>query len=163
LPHYRFHPIEPFKQVIIGDFVVMAFPTEHDCPGSLGFLIQYKPTGEKVVFATDTFYLKYKFTEPNYLLVECNYCRDILEENIQAGRIPESLKNRLIESHFSLDNVKDFLRANDLSKVRKIVLIHLSDGNSDAARMIREIRELTCKDVEVAEPGKIIDLGLCPF
>jgi ribonuclease BN (tRNA processing enzyme) len=59
--------------------------------------------------------------------------------------------------------VKDFLQANDLSEVRKIVLIHLSDGNSDAERMVREIKELTGKDVEVAENGKEIALELFEF
>jgi phosphoribosyl 1,2-cyclic phosphodiesterase len=96
-------------------------------------------------------------------MVEANYCLDILKANIKAGLIPESLKNRLLESHFSLDNVKGFLKANDLSEVRKIVLIHLSDGNSDADRMVREISELTGKDVEVAEAGKEIKLELYPF
>lgn len=148
---------------ITRDFTVLPFRTEHDCAEPLGYLIQYWPTGEKLLFATDTYYIRNRFRDLNYILVECNYCRDILEENIEAGRIPESLKNRLIESHFSLDNVKDFLQANDLTKVRKIVLIHLSDGNSDAFRMVRGIRELTGKDVEVAEPGKVIELEMCPF
>ena len=43
------------------------------------------------------------------------------------------------------------------------VLIHLLDDNSDAARMVREIKELTRTDTEVAEPGKVIDLEMFPF
>lgn len=160
---YRLSFAEHGKQFELRDFIIFPFSTEHDAADPLGYLIQYKPTGEKLLFATDTYFIRYRFSGLNYILVECNYCLDILEENIQAGQIPESLKNRLIESHFSLDNVKDFLSANDLSKVRKIVLIHLSDGNSDARRMVREITELTRKDVEVAEPGKIIELEMCPF
>jgi len=161
--HHRSNIVKAGTQVNVGDFIVLPFSTEHDAAEPLGYLIQHKPTGEKLLFATDTYFIRYRFSGLNYILVECNYCRDILDENIQAGRIPESLKNRLIESHFSLDNVKGFLRANDLRQVRKIILIHLSDGNSDAARMVREIRELTGKDVEAAEPGKVIDLELCPF
>jgi len=160
---HRVNIIKAGKQFIVGDFTVLPFPTEHDCPGSVGYLLQYKPTGEKLLFATDTYFIRNRFNGLNYIMIEANYCRDILEENITAGRIPESLKNRLLESHFSLDNVKEFLKANDLTKVRKIVLIHLSDGNSDAARMVHEIRELTKKDVEVAEPGKVIELEMCPF
>jgi len=50
-----------------------------------------------------------------------------------------------------------------MTSVKKIVLIHLSDDNSDSVRMIREIHELTKKDVEVAEAGMVIELEMCPF
>ena len=161
--HHRLNVVQAGKQFTMGDFTVLPFTTQHDAAEPLGYLLQYKPTGEKLLFATDTYYIRHRFTGLNYILIECNYCREILEENIETGLIPESLKNRLIESHFSLENVKGFLKANDLKTVRKIVLIHLSDGNSDAARMVREIHELTRKDTEVAEPGKVIELVLCPF
>jgi phosphoribosyl 1,2-cyclic phosphodiesterase len=163
LKTHRLMPVISGMHFDLGDFIVVPFDTQHDAAQPLGYLIAYKPTGEKLLFATDTYYIRYRFNGLNYLLVECNYCQDILEENINSGRIPESLKNRLLESHFSLDNVKGFLEANDLTQVRKIVLIHLSDSNSDASRMVREIKELTGKDTEIAESGKVIELELCPF
>ena len=160
---HRMELIKAGTQFKVGDFTVLPFHTEHDCPGAVGYLVQHKPTGEKLLFATDTYFIRHRFSGLNYILIECNYCKDILDENIEAGLIPLSLKNRLLESHFSLDNVKEFMKANDLTKVRKIVLIHLSDGNSDAARMVQEIHDLTRIDTEVAEPGKIIPLELYPF
>lgn len=163
LSHHRLNIVEEGKQFDVGDFTILAFPTEHDTLGSLGFLIYHKPTKTRTLFATDTYYLKNKFNGLNYILIESNYCKDTLDSNIEAGYIPFSLKNRLLESHFSLENVKGFLSANDMTRVQKIVLIHLSDSNSDAERMVREIRELTTKSVEIAEPGKEIDLVLCPF
>ncbi|WP_281253736.1 hypothetical protein [Sporomusa silvacetica] len=42
------------------------------------------------------------------------------------------------------------MKANDLSMVREIYLIHLSSGNSDAYRFKREIAELTGKMIFVA-------------
>lgn len=159
---HRFFPARVGNQFEAGDFIVLPVEAQHDVP-CLAFLIVYKPTGEKLLYATDTYFLKNRFKGLNYILLECNYCKDTLNANIEAGYIPLSLKNRLLESHFSLENVKDFLKANDLAKVRKIVLIHLSDSNSDAARMVREITELTGKDVEIAEPGKVIPLEMCPF
>ncbi len=156
-------PGSQFNLLPDSDFTVLPFSVQHDAKEPLGFLIQYKPTGEKLVYLTDSYYSHYAFTGVNYFLIECNYCSDILKANIEAGLIPEVLKNRLLESHFSMENVKGFLEANDLSEVRKIVLIHLSDGNSDAARMVREITKLTGKDVEVAEAGKEIELELYPF
>jgi len=61
--------------------------------------------------------------------------------------VPPALKKRILKSHFSLENVKEFLKANDLSRVQEIWLLHLSDGNSDAERFKREIQELTGKMV----------------
>lgn len=151
------------RQFEIGDFTILPFDTQHDCIEPFGYLIQYKPTGEKLLFATDTYYIKYQFTGLHYIIVECNYCPDILKSNVEAGKVPESLKNRLLSSHFSLDNVKEFLKANALAHCRKIVLIHLSDGNSDERRMLAEIKELTGIDTEVAEAGKNIELELFQF
>lgn len=163
LKGHRFHALKEGDQVKIGDFIVLFFSTQHDAKDPMGFLIQYVPTGEKLLFATDTYYLRYKFQRLNYIMVECNYVKEILEENIANGLVPEGLRNRLLESHFSLENVKGFLKANDMTTVRKIILIHLSDGNSDAERMKREIEELTGVETEVADTGMIIDLDLYPF
>jgi len=59
--------------------------------------------------------------------------------------------HRLLRSHFGLDHVKDFLRANDVSKVQEIWLLHLSDGNSDEVRFRREVQEVTGALVRVAK------------
>ena len=83
-------------------------------------------------------------------MVECNYSMDILNENIKAGRVPAAQKKRILQSHFNLENVKDFLLANDLSQVKEIWLLHLSDRNSDAELFKREIMELTGKPVYIA-------------
>jgi len=150
---HRLHIIEPKQMFTVGTFSVLPFETEHDCPGSLGFLLISNVTGERLLFATDTYFLRYRFKGLNFIMVECNYAKDILDANTEAGRLPESLRNRLIKSHFSLEHVKGFLKANDLSGVREIWLLHLSDGNSDAARFKREIQELTGIPVRIADKG----------
>ena len=96
-------------------------------------------------------------------MIESNYSVDILKTNIETGTVDAILKKRLLKSHFSLEHVKDFLKANDLSQCRKIVLLHLSDYNSDAARMVKEIQELTGIDTIAAEPGMEIELELYPY
>ena len=160
---HRAITIEPLKQFTAGNFTVLGFPTEHDCEGSLGFLIQHKPTGEKLLFLTDSFYCKYKFKGLNYIMIECNYIKETLDANIEAGLINEAMKPRLLQSHFSLENVKKFLQANDLSQCRKIVLLHLSYSNSDATRMIREITELTGIETVVADAGLELELEQYPY
>lgn len=160
---HRAIAIEPLKQFTVGDFAIMGFPTEHDCDGSLGFLIQYRPTGEKLLFLTDSYYCKYRFKNLQYIMVECNYCKDILDRNIEAGLIDEAMKRRLLESHMSLEHCKDFLKANNLNECRKIILLHLSEGNSNARQMVREIEELTGIETVVAEAGLEVELQQFPY
>ncbi|WP_373325669.1 MBL fold metallo-hydrolase [Sporomusa paucivorans] len=140
--------VEPLKQFKIGNWTVLPFELEHDVT-NLGYLLANK-AGEKLLYATDTYYCRYKFNGLTHIMLECNHSYDILADNVESGVLPLPMKNRLIRSHFSLENVKEFLKANDLSKVQEIYLIHLSDGNSDAERFKREIQELTGKLVIVA-------------
>jgi phosphoribosyl 1,2-cyclic phosphodiesterase len=147
---HRLHEIEARAQFNVGTWAILPFETEHDCEGSLGFLLYSNKTREKLLFLTDSYYCKYRFKGLNYILIECNYAHDILQQNIEAGLIDSAMKNRLLQSHFSLDHVKQFLRANDLSQVKEIILIHLSAGNSDAERFRREVMAASGKPVIVA-------------
>jgi phosphoribosyl 1,2-cyclic phosphodiesterase len=150
LTGHRLKIINAQQQFQVGTWTVLPFLTQHDCPGSMGFLL-VNSSNERLLFATDTYYVKYKFVGLNYIMIECNYALDILKANVEADLVPEAHKNRLMQSHFSLEHVKEFLKANDLSKVREIWLLHLSDSNSDAARFKKEIMELTGKPVIVAD------------
>ena len=150
LTNHRLKPIKSLDTFRIGTWVIKAFETQHDAVEPLGFLLHSKATGERLLFATDTYYVKYRFPKLTHIMVECNYAKDILYENVKRGAVPEVFKNRLLTSHFSLENVKEFLKANDLSRVQEIHLLHLSDGNSDAERFKREIMELTGKPTYIA-------------
>lgn len=150
LKHHRLNILDTLITYAIGTFTVMPFDTQHDAKEPVGYLIYSNYTKEKLLFATDTYYIKYRFKNLNYIMLECNYALDILEENVARGAIPLALKNRLLESHFSLSNVKKFLLANDLSSVKEIYLLHLSDSNSDAKRFKKEIQATTGKAVYVA-------------
>lgn len=150
LTGHGIHPIQDKQSAVIGSWIIRAFETQHDAKEPLGFLLHSKATGERLVFATDTYYVRYKFPGLTCVMIECNYASDILQANVDAGFVHPAMKRRLLTSHFSLDNVKEFLKANDLSRVREIWLLHLSDQNSDAERFKREIMELTGKPVYIA-------------
>lgn len=145
---HRAKIIRPRSQFTIGTWTILPFETQHDAKEPLGFLLANQ-AGEKLLFATDTYYVKYRFQGLTHIMVECNYSLDILRANVESGRVRAELKNRLLQSHFSLENVKGFLMANDLSNTQEIYLLHLSDDNSDAERFKREIQELTGKPVYV--------------
>ncbi|QDS35868.1 MBL fold metallo-hydrolase [Brevibacillus brevis] len=147
---HRAVPIQAQKQFTLGSWTILPFDVQHDVAEPLGFLFANR-SGEKLVFITDSYYCKYKFNSLTHIMLECNYSLKILDENIAAGRVPPVMRKRLLRSHFSLENCKEFLRANDLSKVQSIWLLHLSDSNSDETLFKREIQELTGKPVIVAQ------------
>lgn len=146
---HRIHIIEAKHQFKIGSWTILPFETEHDAVEPIGFLLANR-AGDKLLYATDTYYIRYRFQGLTHIMIECNYSLDILKANVEVGNVPVELKNRILKSHFSLENVKKFLQANDLSVVQEIWLLHLSDGNSDANRFKREIQELTGKMVFIA-------------
>jgi phosphoribosyl 1,2-cyclic phosphodiesterase len=150
LKHHRLRPVRAKETFKDGTWTVRAFETQHDAQEPLGFLLHSQASNERLLYATDTYYIRYKFPGLTHIMVECNYAADILEANVKRGSVPEVLKKRLLTSHFSLDNVKEFLKANDLSQVREIWLLHLSDGNSDAERFKREVQALTGRPVYIA-------------
>jgi phosphoribosyl 1,2-cyclic phosphodiesterase len=147
---HRVRIIKARKQFKLGSWTILPFETQHDAAEPLGFLLA-NHEGDKLLFATDTYYVKYRFQGLSHIMIECNYSLEILRENVSNGLVPSKLKNRLLQSHFSLENVKGFLNANDLSRVQEIWLLHMSDGNSDAERFKREIQGLTGKMVFVAD------------
>lgn len=137
--------IEHNKPFEVGNFMIVPFNTQHDTNEPLGFLIHHKEIGN-VIFATDTYYLKYKFRNIDYALIECNYSEDILEN------LPE-YRARLLKSHMSLENLKATLKTWDLSRTKKIVLIHISDNHGNSEKFIKEINELTGVETIIAAPG----------
>ena len=160
---HRYCCVCPGEQIPLSNFIVIPFKLQHDAADPLGYLIYDVNTKEKILFATDTFYIHNRFKDVNYIAVECNYMPATLEQNIKAGLVPVEMKERLVKSHFSLDNVKKFLLMNVSPATRKIILLHLSDNNSDAARMKAEIQELTGVETVVADQGLAFELNMFPF
>ena len=143
LRSYRFHTLHARKPAQVGSWAVIPWEAQHDAAEPLGFLLYSRHTKERLLFATDTYYIPHRFPQLDYIMVECNYDVSILLRNIAEGVTPESLKPRLLQSHFSLDNVWAFLSANDLSRVQHIYLLHVSDGNGDREAFGRDIKALT--------------------
>ncbi|HEY4756045.1 MAG TPA: MBL fold metallo-hydrolase [Ignavibacteriaceae bacterium] len=158
---HRLKPLEASKSFELGSFKILPFKLVHDVP-TVGFLIFHHEIG-KMVFITDTKYLTWKFEGLNHLLIECNYSTDLMNERLIQGSLKGFLYNRVQESHLSLETLKIFLQSNDLSKVKNIVLLHLSDGNSHERKFIQDVSELTGKKTFAASQGKKINLSLNPF
>lgn len=146
----------------IGSFSVLPFDVKHDCAEPFGFLINHHETGT-ILFLTDSYYTEYTFKNLRNVIIEANYCETILDRKLRDGASPKFLRDRVIESHMSLQTCLQTLQANDLGNVNNILLIHLSDSNSDEGRFKKEVQQLTGKQVHVANPGLVIDLNKQPF
>ena len=136
LSGHRLHILPPMVQFKIGTLTVLPFPLEHDVP-IFGFLIS-SDTGGVFLFATDTYFIKPRFSGLTEIAIECNWSRHTIDPGLEPSRL-----RRLQESHMSLETLKVFLKANDLSNVKKIHLLHLSDENSNAEIFEKEIEKLT--------------------
>ena len=147
--HHRVHEIKPMDTFTIGTWKIKAFDTIHDCEGCLGFYM-VNSLNEGLLFATDTAYIKYRFNNLHTIAIGCNFDIDLLNSNIESGIVDRAAKSRIMHSHASLETIKDMLMANDLSKVKEIFLLHLSDRNSSAADFKRQIQEITGVEVHVA-------------
>ena len=146
---HRANIIKAKQQFRIGTWTILPFETQHDAAEPLAFLLANQ-AGDKLLYITDSFYCRYCFQGLTHIMIEANYSLDILNGNVESGSIPKEMKKRVLRSHMSLETAKEFLKANDLSKVQEIWLLHLSEQNSCEKRFKREVMELTGKPTYIA-------------
>lgn len=160
-PH-RLHAKDHKKPFFIGEFKVMPFDVQHDAADPCGWLIEHPEMG-KVLFITDTYYISYTFKGLNHVMIEANYSWDIINQKIMDGKLQGFIRDRVINSHMSLETCLRTLAANDLTGVENIVLLHLSDSNSCATTFQKEVTEKTGKTVNIAMPGLRLSMCKDPF
>lgn len=153
---------DQYPSFVLGGFKIKPFDAVHDCAEPINFLIEHEDMG-RMVFITDSYYCHYTFPGLHNIIIEANFSQEILDRKVKAGESPEFLRNRVLQSHMSLATCKEFLQANDLSLVNNIMLIHLSNSNSNAKQFEAEIRNLTAKNVHIADKGLIINFNKEPF
>lgn len=142
------------KKIRIGQFVVTPFEVKHDVE-CFGFLIEHKEIG-RMLFATDTEYIKYRVKNLNVIMVECNYSRKLLNRNMTNAE-------HVMKGHLEFETCKDFLNINKNYDLKNVILIHLSDSNSNQDLFKKEIKEIVQCPVYVAEKGLELNIGLVPF
>jgi phosphoribosyl 1,2-cyclic phosphodiesterase len=141
----------------MGEFKIRPFEVQHDAPESFGFMIRSEELKQNIVFATDTFYLKYNFVNVHCYMIEANYSKEILEENIISGQIHRSLAERTTQSHFEIGDVIEFLKATDTTSTKKVILLHPSSANADPNDFEKRINNATGIDTVTARFGLRIE------
>lgn len=135
LNEFNVNEVEYNKAFKVGTFNIIAFSTQHDAVEPCGFLIHSEITNEKLLFATDTYYIKHRFRELDYIMIEVNYSK----EKLEASRVNQVVKKRIVRSHFSLENVIKFLEVQDKGRLKKVFGIHTSKNNLDIEEAYEKI------------------------
>lgn len=151
--------IQPYKGYKLGRFKIMPFPAYHDVP-CVGYHIIHPDCG-RVLFLTDSCDCLQVFPALSHLLIECNYSTPKLIEAVNNGYTLKRQIDRLPNSHMELDTCKRVISEHDLSRVQEIVLLHLSEHNSNREQFIRDIERQTGKVVYAAYPNLTIDITKC--
>ena len=130
----------------IGSLKIMPFKSIHDAREPANFYISNKRTAERLLFITDTMYVEGRFNIIDYLMVEVNYVRETINNN---SKIDPVLRKRIKENHMSLETAIDFLKKCNLSRLKKVYVLHLSDANSDAEIIKERLQEVAGVAVEI--------------
>lgn len=151
---HRLKTFRPFEKAryyseVLKNLIIVPFEAVHDVAEPVSYFIKTRDDKESIVFVTDTAYLKYKIPECDVLMIECNYVKAKLDENVRLGNINTNLRNRIVKNHLSLESLVEALMAASLDRCKKIYLLHLSDGNSDEKLIKRTIQETTGIEVVV--------------
>ena len=129
--HHRTHSVEPLKSITINTFEIMAITMYHDCP-CIGYMVYSKKTGERLFFATDTYKITVNPQSVDYLILEINYQKEIVNNLVNEGKMEASIRARLLFSHYELSKALKWLKKIDKSRLKRIYVAHLSNGHSNA-------------------------------
>lgn len=136
--HHRTHSVEPLKSFTVNTFEIMAITMHHDCP-CVGYMVYSNVTNERLFFATDTYKITVNPQSIDYLILEINYQKEIVNNLVNEGIMESSIRARLLFSHFELSKALNWLKRIDKSRLKRIYVAHLSSGNSNESEIKRAV------------------------
>lgn len=133
----RKNVLRPFKRANITSLVeCFPFPVEHDAENSLGFVITSGK--ETLLFVNDCKFFKTDLSDIQFdvVMMECNYQAQIVHTLYEKAKKENNYQmikryERLLNAHMSERNCLKTLKKLNLSKCKRIFLMHLSDGHSN--------------------------------
>ncbi len=135
----------------IFDITIFPFETFHDCTEPLGYVIIYKK--QKLLFATDTGYIKHAFKNLDYMLIECNYDLEttLYNDEIMANHYKKT--DRVLDTHMELETCKNYIKISENDDLKNVLLIHPSTENLNREKAIKELSTVTKAKIEIAYKG----------
>lgn len=148
-------PLLPKHKYNIGSFQVMGLYVNHGLADCYTYIIDHPSTG-RIVFATDCEDFPYDIPDVTTLMIEANYSEEILLNKALDG---EEIRSRS-ETHMEINRAISVIERMYSPKLRRVVLLHLSDGFSDERAFIQAVREKVGDIVEVYAADKGMRVGL---
>jgi len=142
-----------YQQFTFGDWFVKGFELEHDVY-NVGYIIYNRMAMQKIVYISDTGFIRHVIPDADILIVEANFIDDLLTENEDNN---EQLI-RIKKSHMGLSRLCSYV--NKISKhwLKHIVLVHLSEKNADEQTMADEVAKVTSVHTIIAKDGMKVSL-----
>lgn len=143
-----------------GCFSLQCFPLPHNGVSNYGFFI--KVDNQKVLYLTDFEYCRYNFKKQavNHIIIECNYIKDMLNENMANFE-------HKVRGHCELETVKQFIKVNKTNALQTVIACHLGTETTDETRIINELKNEVNFYTEVCCANLGLNLELpdtrCPF
>ena len=136
----------------MGGFTIRSFYCIHNVP-CVGYLVEHPESGLKMLYATDTEYVKYTFRGLTAMLLEANYSEEYVNRD-------EPKYRHVLEGHMSIETAVECVKANMNDSLKNVILCHLSAGNSDE-KAFKEAVKAVVPDrvqVDIAVPGLTVEL-----
>lgn len=143
---------------VFGKFKVMPVEVPHGDCQCYSYIVSHPDFG-LLLFATDLSAFPYNIKCLNHIFLECNYGKAIRTNAILDGADVRSSSNTHMELNTCISVIKR-LKSPDLQTV---VLLHLSDGLSDAEGFKRAIYEQCRIKCEIAEKNAVFYLEKSDF
>lgn len=143
---HRAHETIDRQQFNVGTFTIMPISVPHDIPCN-AYIVLSNKTKEKLLYITDAQYCPVRTSGLTHILLETNYDDEVAKSNVENGVTNRSYLNRVLQTHMSIGTAIELLKANDLSKLKQVYLIHMSDKNAKADEFKRKVQEATGAEV----------------
>lgn len=151
----RYKFLENKHRYNVGSFQVMPLTVPHgDCP-NFAYVIDHPSCG-RILFVTDCEDFPYDIPGVTTLMIEANYSEEILLRHALDG---EDIRSRS-ETHMEINRTIACVERLKSPKLRRVVLLHLSDGLSDEKAFIKAVQEKVGDFVDVFAADKGMTLSL---
>lgn len=149
--------LKPKTKYKIGSFTVMPLPVDHNVE-NYAYIVDCNEFG-RMLFITDCVRFPYRIKGVNHLIVEANYSNDIVLDHMMHGYEIRSQNQYHMELEYTIECIKN----NMSSELNNVVLIHLSEIQSDEQMFIEKAHAETGVKPCVATKGVNITLNKFEF
>ena len=135
----------------LGNFRIQSWEAVHNVP-CVGYLIDHADFG-RLLYATDTEYVRYKFKGITHFLIEANYSDEFVNRD-------EPKYAHVLTGHMSIETTIGCIQANQSDATKRIILCHLSADNA-SPEAFKTAVEAICTEgctVDIARPGMTVEL-----